>query len=401
MSAQREGEVTVKRSFVVALAVVGLIALAAVGLIGTAPVGSSPQAMVPNLNGQIAFQRFDPSTRDFAVYRVNPDGSHLHLIFHHSDGPYWSPDGREVSFYCCGDGMIAHIFDVDDGVFREIAPLLNPPDLHCGLWTPDGTRLACLSSDGVDPRTGIWTIGSADGSNPVQITSNPGGEDDPGDFSPDGRSLVFLRIDQMDEFGHQSGFSVDVVRTNGSGLRQITPWVLPSQAKDERVQERLSAGHPPAARSCSPPRWTPTIVSRSGASARTGQDCINSRSSGAVARSPTRARLVASIQSGRRTGRRSHSPASANPPRTSSPWIPTELTSSRSPRVASSPMANLTGGLTPVDVRNCRRMVTNQTRTTSNRGCGLDLVPQPSVNIAFTSPSARRMRLLLFLPTEA
>ena len=100
---------------------------------------------------------------------------------------------------------------------------MNPPDLHCGLWTPDGTRLACLSSDGVDPRTGIWTIGSADGSNPVQITSNPGGEDDPGDYSPDGRSLVFLRIDQMDEFGHQSGFSVDVVRTNGNGLRQITP----------------------------------------------------------------------------------------------------------------------------------------------------------------------------------
>ena len=119
--------------------------------------------------------------------------------------------------------MIAHVFDVDEGVFREIAPLLNPPDLHCGLWTPDGTRLACLSSDGVDPRTGIWTIGSVDGSNPVQITSNPGGEDDPGDFSPDGRSLVFLRIDQLDESGHASGLSIDVVRTNGSGLRQITP----------------------------------------------------------------------------------------------------------------------------------------------------------------------------------
>ena len=74
------------------------------------------------MNGQIAFQRFDPSTRDFAVYRVNPDGSHLQLVFHHSDGPYWSPDGREVSFFCCGNGMIAHIFDVDEGVFREIAP---------------------------------------------------------------------------------------------------------------------------------------------------------------------------------------------------------------------------------------------------------------------------------------
>jgi Tol biopolymer transport system component len=215
---RRKGGVTVRRSSIVAV-----VASAVVGLIGTTLVGSPADAKVPGSNGQIAFQRYDPSTRNFAVYRVNPDGSHLQHVFRDSVGPHWSPDGSQVSIFCCGDGMIAHIFDVDQGVFREIAPLLNPPDLHCGLWTPDGTRLACLSSDGDDPRTGIWTIGSADGSNPVQITSNPGGEDDPGDFSPDGRSLVFLRIDQLDESGHASGLSIDVVRTNGAGLRQITP----------------------------------------------------------------------------------------------------------------------------------------------------------------------------------
>ena len=309
MSAQREGEVTVKRSFVVALAVVGLIALAVVGLIGTAPVGSSPQAMVPNLNGQIAFQRFDPSTRDFAVYRVNPDGSHLHLIFHHSDGPYWSPDGREVSFYCCGDGMIAHIFDVDDGVFREIEPLLNPPDLHCGLWTPDGTRLACLSSDGVDPRTGIWTIGSADGSNPSRSRPTREARTTPVTSLPTVGVWCSCGSIRWTSSATSPGSASMWCEPTAAGSDRSRPRVLPSQAKDERVQERLSAGHQPAARSCSPPSWSPTIVSRSGASARTGQDCINSRSSGAEARSPTRARLVASILSGRRTGRRPHSPA--------------------------------------------------------------------------------------------
>jgi Tol biopolymer transport system component len=179
---------------------------------------------VPGPNGQISFQRYDPSTRAFAVYRVNPDGSRLQLVFDHSaDGPHWSPDSTQVSFFCCDDGMVAHIFNVDAGVFREIAPLANPPDLHCGPWTPDGGKLACLSSDGVDPRTGIWTIGSTDGSNPVQITSNPPGEDDPGDFSPDGKRLVFLRIRSMDQNGNQSGLSIDVVRTDGTGLRQLTP----------------------------------------------------------------------------------------------------------------------------------------------------------------------------------
>lgn len=201
---------------------VPLVVLVAVLL--TAVVAIPAGAKVPGANGQISFQRYDPSTHAFSVFRANPDGSHLQLVFDHSaDGPHWSPAGTEVSFFCCDDGMIAHIFNVDAGLFREIAPLANPPDLHCGLWTPDGSSLACLSSDGVDPRTGIWTIGSTDGSNPVQITSNPSGEDDPGDFSPDGRRLVFLRIAQIDQFGNQSGLSIDIVRTNGTGLRQITP----------------------------------------------------------------------------------------------------------------------------------------------------------------------------------
>jgi Tol biopolymer transport system component len=194
-------------------------------LLACAPavVSSAAQASVPGHNGQIAFHRYDPSTRDFAVYRIDPDGEGMQLVFQHSVGPYWSPDGTQLSFFCCGDGMIAHIFDVSSGTFREIAPLTNPPDLHCGLWSSDGTRLACLSSDGVDPRTGIWLIGSADGSDPVQVTSNPMGEDDPGDFSPDGRRLVFLRIDRLDASGHATGFGINVVRTDGTGLRRITP----------------------------------------------------------------------------------------------------------------------------------------------------------------------------------
>ena len=205
-----------KRSFAL-LSIVGLIATM------LAATGGPVRAKVPGSNGQIAFERYDPATRGWAVYRVNPDGSHLQLVLHDAVGPHWSPDGTEISTYCCGNGMIAHISDADTGDLREIAPLADPSDLHCGLWTPDGGKLACLSSDGADPRTGIWTIDSTDGSDPEQITSTPGGEDDPGDFSPDGRSLVFLHIDHIDEFGNVSGLSIDVVRTNGAGKHRITP----------------------------------------------------------------------------------------------------------------------------------------------------------------------------------
>ena len=105
-------------------------------------VAGSAQAKVHGPNGQIAFQRFDSSTRNFAVYRVNPNGSHLQLVFDNgADGPHWSPSGAEVSFFCCDDGMIAHIFNVDTGVFREIAPLADPPDLTaaCGRLMAAGS----------------------------------------------------------------------------------------------------------------------------------------------------------------------------------------------------------------------------------------------------------------------
>jgi Tol biopolymer transport system component len=50
-----------------------------------------------------------------------------------------------------------------------------------------------------------------------RITSNPGGDDIPGDYSPDGKRLVFVRLDPDGEVG------LFVTRLTGSGLRQITP----------------------------------------------------------------------------------------------------------------------------------------------------------------------------------
>ena len=50
------------------------------------------------------------------------------------------------------------------------------------------------------------------------MTSNPGGEDMPGDYSPDGKRFVFARSDQ-----NGGPVGLYVVRTNGSRLRPITP----------------------------------------------------------------------------------------------------------------------------------------------------------------------------------
>jgi molecular chaperone DnaK len=53
---------------------------------------------------------------------------------------------------------------------------------------------------------------------PPQITSNPGGDDIPGGWSPNGKRIVFDRI------GSDGNFEgLFVVNTNGTGLKQITP----------------------------------------------------------------------------------------------------------------------------------------------------------------------------------
>ena len=69
-----------------------------------------------------------------------------------------------------------------------------------------------------DPsRNGVYSIRASDGGGLTRITSNPGGDDIPGDYSPDGKRLVFVRLDETGRVG------LFVIKLNGSGLRQITP----------------------------------------------------------------------------------------------------------------------------------------------------------------------------------
>jgi Tol biopolymer transport system component len=137
----------------------------------------------------------------------------------HSELPHWSPSGSQVAMFCCDDGMAAHIVTVDTGAFRELAPTDPELEVHCGFaWSVDD-RLACESFGLTDPsRTGVWSIRASDGGGLAQITSNPGGDDIPGDYSPDGKRLVFVRTDP-----EGTTLGIFVAKVNGSGVRGITP----------------------------------------------------------------------------------------------------------------------------------------------------------------------------------
>jgi Tol biopolymer transport system component len=173
--------------------------------------------------GRIAFMRGDASEEAGVTYTVDPDGSDERRLVAEGSAefPTWSPDGTEIHVFCCGDGMVAHFVDPDTG---EVLRALPPPDpsleLFCGgSWSPDGSRISCEGYGAEDPSlNGVYTIRASDGGGLRRITSPPGGGYDiPGDFSPDGQRIVFVRWVDDEPVG------VFVSDLDGSGLVRISP----------------------------------------------------------------------------------------------------------------------------------------------------------------------------------
>jgi hypothetical protein len=202
---KRGSEEAMKRSWNAAAAMVlGSLALVACG--ENPPKASEPSgsaaAQTSGLEGRIVFMRGDPSEGVLAgegvTYTVNADGSGERQLFPDGDspGPGWSPDGSEIAIFCCDNGMVAHLLDPDTGDLREFPPPDPTVETHCGLaWSPDGTRLACEGYGVDDPAgNGVYTIRASDGGGLSRVTSFSGGFDSPGDYSPAGDRLAFLRV---------------------------------------------------------------------------------------------------------------------------------------------------------------------------------------------------------------
>ena len=196
------------------------VALLAVALAAAAAVSAA--ASPRGTNGQITFARFNPDLGDTQVYVVNPDGSGQRLVQAPTDigeGPHWFPDGAHIATGGSPEpGGGSRIVNPDDGTFRDVdgqyPGLFNP----CGTPSPDGTLLLCETFSDDGSQNGIHTIRASDGGGLTRITSNPGGDDIPGGWSPNGKRIVFDRIAPN---GDSEGLFI--INTNGTGLKQITP----------------------------------------------------------------------------------------------------------------------------------------------------------------------------------
>jgi len=188
-------------------------------------------ATVPGANGRIAFARDDPaSPGNSFTFTANADGSDIRPLFpgHHSAAPHFSPNGKTVAVLsdaglpCCT--VAAVIIDPSAGTHRIIAmPEPNRLFTPCTVWSPNGARLACEGQGKTDSSlNGIYTICSSDGGGLTRITAIPRGDDNPIDYSPDGKHLVFGRTDPSRPAGANA--ALFIVPVAGGRVRRITPW---------------------------------------------------------------------------------------------------------------------------------------------------------------------------------
>jgi Tol biopolymer transport system component len=175
----------------------------------------------------IAFERVAPGAEQRALYTIRPDGGGLRLLRSAGDYPHWSPDGSKLAFTACLDppacatGMA--LLERSTGDVQGFS--MPDPDIFtaCALWAPSGRELACEGlSEGDPTRNGVYTVRASDGKGLTRITRNPGGDDFPLAYSPDGNHLLLAREDPSRE--GSANQALFVTPTGGGQPRRITPW---------------------------------------------------------------------------------------------------------------------------------------------------------------------------------
>jgi Tol biopolymer transport system component len=222
-----------------------LAAVVASAFVGTvAGCGRSGSSASTRANGRLAWKSFARVESNWSIYAANPDGSNRSRLTHpgagvHDDYPDWSPDGSHILF----DRIFqpsSELPTVADEVMRVNADGSGLRQIgHCGgncvvnddpQYSPHGRRIVYTRLMRVQPKgslvLGVWVMDSS-GRNShklTQLSSPASSEDHEPAWSPDGKNIVFTRLNDTTAPRNQQ--TLFIVASSGGKARRITPWKL-------------------------------------------------------------------------------------------------------------------------------------------------------------------------------
>jgi TolB protein len=204
-------------------------------LAGSAVIPVMAGATAPGKNGQIAFRRYlGPDRTKGAIFVAAPDGSGERQITTpptntSDDYPDFAADGSFVAFQRCGRRCHLYTVRTDGTGLRRIGS--GNVDRSYPAISPDRTRIAFIRTfghlrpDRPPNHVAIYTIGiDGSGERRVTLPKSKTAEDVDPQWSPDGRRIVFVRMNGTARPRH--GQAIFVVNADGTGLRRVTPWKL-------------------------------------------------------------------------------------------------------------------------------------------------------------------------------